>query len=60
MSNELTTPTPTPVGRLARGEQRKGEDEETDTSESRRSPWRCSWREEGEGGGDDEEGEGEG
>ena len=62
MSRELTTPTPTPVGRLARAEQRKEEVGATKDMESSSSPWRWSWREgEGdkEGAGKEEEGEAE-
>ena len=57
-STVLTTPTPTPAGRLASGEQRKVvEEEERDESESRRRPWRLIWTEgEGEEGGGEREG----
>ena len=41
----MTTPTPTPAGRLARGEQRKGEEVESAESGSSKRPWRLSWRE---------------
>ena len=56
MSRELTTPTPTPVGRLARAEQRKEEVGATKDRESSSSPWRWSWR---EGAGKEGEGEAE-
>ena len=47
----VTTPSPTPAGRLARGEQRKEEErEESVDRESSSSPWRVSWTERGGGG----------
>ena len=54
----MTTPSPTPAGRLAIGEQRKEEErEESLDRQSSSSPWRVSWS---EGGGGGEEGGGGG